>query len=91
MEGYNHRRLTVLMTTDTVGGVWTYCMELCKSFQQYNVQFHLATLGAPMQQWQLDEVYQLENVHLHTSTYKLEWMSDPWKDVDASAKWLLDL
>jgi glycosyltransferase involved in cell wall biosynthesis len=91
MEGYNKRSLTVLMTTDTVGGVWTYCIELCKALEAYNVSFHLATLGAPLQQWQTDEVNDLDNVHVHTSQYKLEWMCEPWEDVEAAGNWLLHL
>jgi glycogen(starch) synthase len=89
MERYKQNKLSVLMTTDTVGGIWTYCMELCKALEVFDVQFHLVTLGAPMQQWQRDEVSRLNHVKLYTSTYKLEWMSDPWKDVDTSSNWLL--
>lgn len=79
------------MTTDTVGGVWTYCMELCRALKPYNVSFHLVTTGAAMQEWQMKEVKQLTNITVHHSTYKLEWMNDPWNDIDDSCEWLLQL
>jgi glycogen synthase len=91
MEGYKQKKLSILMTTDTVGGVWTYCMELCKALHPFHVQFHLVTLGDHMQQWQIDEVSLLDNVKVYASTYKLEWMNDPWEDIEASGDWLLHL
>jgi glycosyltransferase involved in cell wall biosynthesis len=83
--------LKVLMTADTVGGVWTYCVELCKALQRYNVKFHLVTMGAKMKQWQLAEVEALENVHVYETEYKLEWMQNAWDDVEQSGKYLLEL
>src|SRR3954469_19435465 len=91
MEGYNHRPLKVLMTTDTVGGVWTYCMELCKSLAEFNVKFHVVTTGALMKPWQKKEIEALDNVVVHEKDFLLEWMNDPWNDIDDSSKWLLEL
>lgn len=91
MVEYNNRPLTILMTTDTVGGVWTYCMELCRSLQPYGVIFHLVATGAVLQPWQRKEIEQLDNVQLYESTHKLEWMSDPWNDIEDSGEWLLQL
>ncbi|HYO60185.1 MAG TPA: glycosyltransferase family 1 protein, partial [Archangium sp.] len=36
------------MTADTVGGVWTYALELCRALAGDGVQVELATLGAPL-------------------------------------------
>jgi glycosyltransferase involved in cell wall biosynthesis len=33
----------------------------------------------------------LDNVQLRTSRWKLEWMSDPWDDLEAAGEWLLGL
>ena len=90
-EGNLRDGLKVLMTADTVGGVWTYCVELCRALQNYNVEFHLVTMGAKMKQWQLDEIEALENVHVYETEYKLEWMQSPWDDVEQSGKYLLEL
>jgi glycogen(starch) synthase len=35
----------VLMTTDTVGGVWTYALDLAEGFAQHGVRVTLAILG----------------------------------------------
>lgn len=79
------------MTADTVGGVWTYCIELCKSLAEYNVQFHVVTTGALMKPWQKQEIETLNNVVVHEKDFLLEWMNDPWNDIDESGKWLLQL
>ncbi|MES2645828.1 MAG: glycosyltransferase family 4 protein [Bacteroidota bacterium] len=79
----------ILVTTDTVGGVWTFCMELCSTLP--HLQFHLVTMGAPLNKAQRSELKQLTNVAVYETDYKLEWMSDPWQDIDASGSYLLAL
>ena len=37
---------------------------------------------------QLDEAAALANVRVETSDFKLEWMEDPWDDVDRAGAWL---
>lgn len=76
------------MTTDTVGGVWVYSLELCKALQEYNVEVHLAALGTWPSEAQKQEVAAIENVTLYKSDFKLEWMEDPWEDVEKSRKWI---
>lgn len=82
--------IQVLMTADTVGGVWTYAMELCAALA-HRAFFHLVTLGAPLQPWQQQELNHLSNVKVYPTTYKLEWMEDPWDDLDASSKFIQKL
>ncbi|HEX8331162.1 MAG TPA: glycosyltransferase family 4 protein, partial [Segetibacter sp.] len=92
MDDCNQRDgFKVLMTADTVGGVWTYCIELCNALQKYNVEFHLVTMGAKMKQWQLHEIEDLDNVQVYETECKLEWMQAPWDDVEQSSKFLLEL
>jgi glycosyltransferase involved in cell wall biosynthesis len=79
------------MTTDTVGGVWTYALTLCKSLQPFHVQVHLVTAGAPLQPAQKKEAEDLENVMVYETNFKLEWMEAPWDSIDAGATWLLQL
>src|SRR5688572_24814386 len=83
--------MQVLMTTDTIGGVWTYAVELCKAFDRFNVHFHLVTMGALMQPAQRSEIAGLGNVTVYETEFLLEWMEAPWKSIDAAGKWLLDL
>jgi len=81
----------ILMTADTVGGVWTYAMDLCRALRHTGSRVLLATMGAPASADQRAEAAQIGTVELAESAYRLEWMDEPWEDVDAAAIWLLDL
>lgn len=83
--------MRILMTTDTIGGVWTYTMDLIKGLEKYNVEVILATMGDPLTAGQLAQVRKLKKVILDASNYKLEWMTDPWKDLERAQRWLLQL
>ena len=48
-------------------------------------------MGAPLTGAQWHEVKCIPNLRVLESTYKLEWMSEPWQDVQAAGEWLLDL
>ncbi|ALI98292.1 glycosyltransferase [Rufibacter tibetensis] len=84
-----HRR--VLMTTDSVGGVWTYSLELIRALAPHNVHFYLATMGAAITLQQRQELVALTNVTVYESEYQLEWMDNPWAEVDQAGEWLLEL
>jgi glycosyltransferase involved in cell wall biosynthesis len=81
----------VLLTTDTVGGVWTYAVELGRSLARRGVDVHLATMGAPMQPHQRLQVTGCQGLTVHEGSWRLEWMQDPWDDVDLAGAWLLGL
>jgi glycogen(starch) synthase len=83
--------MKLLMTADTVGGVWTYALELARALRPRGVNVVLATMGAPMSANQRAELAALTNVTVYETSFKLEWMSDPWEDVDRAADWLLAL
>lgn len=71
----------ILMTTDTVGGVWTYTLELCRALKPYNFEIHLLSLGATPNERQIKEIEHLTNVSFYPTDYKLEWMENPWEDI----------
>lgn len=81
----------VLMTADTVGGVWTYSLELADALAPHGVEVSLATMGRPLLDWQWDELERSSIDDVHQSGFALEWMDEPWADVDRAAQWLLDL
>jgi hypothetical protein len=83
--------LKILMTADTIGGVWTYAIELIKAFAAYGAEVALATMGAPLSANQHEEVNAFPQVKVYESSFKLEWMQDPWEEVDAAANWLLQI
>ncbi len=81
----------LLMTTDTVGGVWTYALELAAALGTQEIEVALATMGPPLNDSQRQELTRCPSVRLFESTHKLEWMPDPWADVLKAGDWLLDL
>jgi glycosyltransferase involved in cell wall biosynthesis len=85
------RGLRVLMTADPIGGVWTYALELIGALAEHHVDVVLATMGAPLSAAQRRAVHRLPNAVLAESGFALEWMPDPWRDVDAAAAWLRGL
>jgi len=83
--------MKLLMSTDCVGGVWTYALEIARALIPHDVTVHLATMGAPLSPDQRQAARAIPNVRLHESAYRLEWMNDPWDDVRRSGEWLLAL
>ncbi|HEY0557763.1 MAG TPA: glycosyltransferase family 4 protein [Thermoanaerobaculia bacterium] len=81
----------VLMTADTVGGVWTYALELCRALGRHRVEVALATMGSPLDPVQAAEAAGVAGLQVYESAYRLEWMREPWADVDAAGEWLLGL
>lgn len=82
--------MRILMTTDTVGGVWTYSIELAAALRAHGVVVTLAAMGGPLSDHQRDTVAAL-GLDVRAGDYKLEWMADPWADVEAAGRWLIAL
>jgi glycogen(starch) synthase len=78
----------IIMTADTIGGVWTYALELIQGLLPHGVEVVLATMGAPLSRSQREEVAGIRNLTIAESCYKLEWMPDPWTDVARAGEWL---
>jgi glycogen(starch) synthase len=83
--------MKVLMTADAVGGVFSYAVELVRALAPAGVEFHLVTTGAALRPDQRRVLSALPLAELHETRFRLEWMQDPWDDVDACAGMLLDL
>ena len=81
----------ILMTADTVGGVWTYCVELVRALDEHGIEVALATMGAPLKYGQRKEIALSLNAEVFEGNFKLEWMEDPWEDVSRAGEWLLKL
>lgn len=81
------RRL--LMTADTVGGVWTYAVELARTLAVQGFDIVLAAMGGPLTPCRRADLRHLPGIELHESRFKLEWMDDPWDDVRRAGEWLL--
>lgn len=81
----------VLMTCDTLGGVWTYALELCRGLGQRGVEVVLASTGRAPDAAQRAAAAALPHVTLVSCTGRLEWMRDPWEDLARTGEWLLEL
>lgn len=83
--------LRVLMTTDTVGGVWQYALELSRQLCAEGHEVVLAATGADPSPGQRAEAAGVAGLELHALPGRLEWMSRPWDDIARAGEWLLDL
>jgi glycosyltransferase involved in cell wall biosynthesis len=83
--------MQLLLTTDTVGGVWTYAVELARAIRPHGVRVALATMGAPLSAAQRAEADAVSDLAVYESDYRLEWMPNPWDDVRRAGDWLLEI
>lgn len=83
--------MKLLLTTDTVGGVWTYSLELARALTAGGSQVLLASMGGPASPAQRQEAGAIAGVTLRESDFRLEWMDDPWDEVRRAGDWLLEL
>jgi len=81
----------VLMTTDAVGGVWDYSLQLAEELHARGIEVTLATMGPRPTDEQRADAREIPSLTLIESDYRLEWTDDPWDDVSRAGSWLLDL
>ena len=85
------RPARVLMTADTIGGVWTYALELARALAPHGTAVTLATMGRRLTEAQRRESRSVPGLAVEESERRLEWMDDPWDDVARAGEWLLEL
>ena len=71
------------MTTDALGGVWTYATTLADVLRGQGVEVVLAVLGPE------PSAAQREDREVRVFPGRLEWQEDPWDDVARAGEWLL--
>ena len=79
--------MKILISTDTVGGVFTYTAELAAALEAAGDEVAVATMGPRLRRAQREVL----PTRVHESGYRLEWMEDPWDEVAAAGEWLLRL
>ena len=82
---------SVLMTTDAIGGVWDFSLELCRGLTSRGIAVTLAGTGPAPSADQAAAAAAIEGLTLTWRELRLEWMDDSWDDVDRAGAWLLDL
>ena len=83
--------MNVLLTADTVGGVWPFALELADALAERDVCVTLAAVGDPLRPDQEEELRRSRAHAAHTAPFALEWMAEPWHDLERAADWLLEL
>jgi glycogen(starch) synthase len=81
----------VLMTADTLGGVWSYAVDLAGGLARAGTRTVLASMGRAPSEAQRADAAAIPGLTLEESTFGLEWMADADEDVRRAGDWLLDL
>lgn len=80
--------MKILMTTDNIGGVWTFSLLLANGLKRHGADVTLAIIGDPLTSSQRME---LKGIPYYSIIAKQEWMESPWDDVSKTGRWLLSL
>src|SRR5438309_10605819 len=82
--------IKVLMTTDAVGGVWTYSTGLASELAAAGMEVHLVTLGPPPRSERRAMPHD-GRVRLIESPLALEWQDAAGDDLKNARRFLEDL
>ena len=78
----------ILVTTDTVGGVWSYTRELVTGLVARGVRVTLVSFGGVPSRAQRSWLAGLSGVKYYPTSFRLEWMQDSAEDVSESCAYL---
>ncbi len=78
----------ILVTADTLGGVWTYTRELVTGLVRRGERVTLVSFGDIPTAAQTRWMDGLEKLDYRPTAFKLEWMLDSEADMEASAQYL---
>jgi glycogen synthase len=78
----------VLMTADTVGGVWTYTQELVSGLVRQGIRVSLVSMGALPKPEQTAWMEGLPSLNYLPTSFRLEWMQNAEQDVEESREYL---
>ncbi|HZD92932.1 MAG TPA: glycosyltransferase family 4 protein, partial [Candidatus Sulfotelmatobacter sp.] len=78
----------ILVTADTLGGVWTYTRELVTGLVRRGERVTLVSFGDIPTAAQTRWMESLENFDYRPTAFKLEWMLDSESDMVASSQYL---
>jgi glycogen(starch) synthase len=78
----------ILVTADTLGGVWTYTRELVTGLVRQGIRVTLVSFGDVLPGEQTRWIEALRGVDYRPTAFKLEWMQDSEGDMEASSEYL---
>jgi len=80
--------MKILLSTDTVGGVWDYTVTLARELDAMGCEVLIAAIGEPRDE-RLARIP--PGVQVTWRSYRLEWMEGADGDVREAARWLREL
>jgi glycogen synthase len=81
----------VLMSADSVGGVWNYALELSAQLARHDVAVILFVMGGRPSREQVQEAARLPNLTLIGTDLKREWMEGAARDLELAGELLLEM
>ncbi|MBW4022870.1 MAG: glycosyltransferase family 4 protein [Proteobacteria bacterium] len=81
----------VLLSTDAVGGIWSYTIELARAFSRRRVEVEIAVLGPTATTTQAATVAELPLVRLHQLGVALDWTAQEPSDLAIASNALASL
>ncbi|WP_419757567.1 glycosyltransferase family 4 protein [Acidisoma sp.] len=81
----------VFLSTDAVGGVWQYTLELARAFARRRVEVDIAVLGPGVSADQRRRVADLHGVRLHETGLPLDWTANAPSELDIASNTLAAL
>lgn len=76
----------ILLTTDSVGGVWQYSLELARGLARQNVHTILVVLGPPPESAQRQEATAIPGLQLMVSDLPLDWLAETLNQLEFAAQ-----
>src|SRR5881394_2399969 len=84
-------RMHVLVTADTLGGVWTFARELVTGLHARGHRVTLVSFGDIPTAEQSAWIAALPRIDFRPTAFRLEWMRDAEADLAASAEYLVSV
>jgi glycogen(starch) synthase len=81
----------ILITTDTLSGVWSYTRELVTALTTHGVRVTLVSIGEIPLPQQTAWMENLRGLEYHPTAFRLEWMQDAESDLKDSSAYLCSL
>ncbi len=88
MRRTGHR---ILMTTDAVGGVWTYACELTRALCESGHRVQLVTMGPAPRTDQIEPLRRLKDLQIRVTDLALEWLDPEGADIERAHDRLLQI
>lgn len=70
------------MSTDNIGGVWTYTMNLAEGLRNNGVDVFIAVTGNNLSASQQEMI---RSFNYEVILTRQEWMNDPWEDIEKAS------